>query len=110
MGDVINFPGNNEVGIIKALKYFKSTYFKVGLSSTQIKIALAKLEPILREFLVTQEFELNLNGNSFTKEQVALITDAHNETMQSALKYFSERIWLALCNIAGLIGREAQNA
>lgn len=110
MGDVINFPGHNEAGIIKALKYFESTYTDAGLNRKQIEAAMAELEPIVRELLVKQEFEFDLKNQKFTEEQVALITDAHNDTMQSALKYFSQRIWFAICNIAGLIGREAKNA
>lgn len=109
MGEVIEFPGHGESGINKALAYFTSVYRKAGLTDPEISAAVLELEPIIREFLVRREFVFELNG-SFTEIQVQLISDAHNEAMQAAIKYFSERIWLALCNIAGLIGRGVQRA
>lgn len=109
MGDVIEFPGNGEIGIRKGLAYFESTYRKAGLNEKQISAAMAELDPIVRSFLVRKEFEFNLSGG-FTEEQIVEITDSHNLAMRSAIHYFGEQIWLALCNIAGLIGREAKNA
>lgn len=108
MGEVIDFPGHGEVGVRKALDYFKSTYAKAGLTENQINTAMTELEPIVRSFLIRKEFEFNLSGH-FTEDQVALILEAHNLTMNSAIRHFSQSLWLALCNIAWLIGRGAQN-
>lgn len=109
MGDVIEFPGNGEIGIQKALRYFESTYRKAGLNDRQIAISMEELEPIVRSFLVKKEFEFNLS-DQFDAEQISVVTTAHNLAMHSAIKYFCGQLWLALCNIAGLIGREASHA
>ncbi|MBB3062835.1 hypothetical protein [Microbulbifer rhizosphaerae] len=108
MGDVIDFPGHGEQGIRKALDYFRVAYAKAGLSPEEINLAMEEFEPIVRQFLVRKEFEFNLNGQ-FSPEQVEGIKRAHNEVMGSAISYFSQNIWLALCNIGGLIGRNVQN-
>jgi hypothetical protein len=108
MGEIIDFPGNGEKGIQKALEYFRKTYKKAGLSEKEIELAMEEFEPIVRQFLVRKEFEFNLSG-TFDQEQIGLIKSFHNEAMQGAIKYFGEQIWLALCNIGGLIGRNVQN-
>ena len=108
MGDVIDFPGTGENGVKKALDYFRKTYAKAGLSSEEVNLAMEEFEPIVRQFLVHKEFEFNLSG-PFDPEQIKLIEQSHNEAMQSAIKYFSKNMWLALCNIGGLIGRDVQN-
>lgn len=108
MGDVIQFPGHGESGIQKALDYFREIYKKAGLDSEEIELAIEEFEPIVRQFLVGKEFELNLTG-SFDETQIELITQSHNETMQGAISYFGENIWLALCHIGGLIGRDVQD-
>lgn len=109
MGDIIDFPCNGESDIKKALAYFRDTYAIAGLSESEIELAINQFEPILRQFIIRKEFELNLN-HSFDQEQFELFKSAHNETMQNAIKYFSSQLWLALCNIAGLIGRDVQNS
>ena len=109
MGDVIEFPGNGEIGTQKALRYFESTYRKAGLDEHQIAISMAELEPIVRSFLVKKEFEFNLSGQ-LNADQISAATTAHNLAMNSAIQYFGGQLWLALCNIAGLIGREASSA
>lgn len=43
MGDVIEFPGNGETGIQKALRYFESMYRKAGLNERQIAISMEEL-------------------------------------------------------------------
>lgn len=108
MGDVVDFPGNGEQGIQKALEYFRNTYKKAGLSENEIELAMEEFEPIVRQLLVRKEFEFNLSG-TFDQEQIELIKSSHNDAMQGAIKYFGEQIWLALCNIGGLIGRSVQN-
>lgn len=109
MADVIKFPGTGEAGIEKALTYFKSAYRRVGLNEHQIADSMKLLDPIVRSLLVKKEFEFNLSGQ-FNEDQISAISDAHNLTMNSAIQYFGEQLWLALCNIAGLIGSEASNA
>lgn len=109
MGEVIDFPGHGDIGIKKALAYFEGVYRKAGLTAPEISAALLELDPIVREFLVRREFVFNLDG-PFTDEQVQLITRAHNDIMQDAINYFSGQVWLALCNIAGLIGRDVHDA
>lgn len=109
MGDVIEFPGNGDINIQKALRYFESTYRKAGLNERQIAVSMEELEPIVRSFLVKKEFEFNLSGQ-FNEDQISAVTTAHNLAMKSAIQYFGGQLWLALCNIAGLIGREVNNA
>jgi hypothetical protein len=109
MGKVIKFPGHGEAGIKKALKYFNDVYKKAGLSAEEIETAMAELEPIVHRFLVRREFVFELSG-SFTDEQIQAVSDAHNAAMHDAISYFGEQMWLALCHIGGLIGRNAQNA
>lgn len=107
MAEVIDFPGNGEEGIQKALEYFRKTYEKAGLSEKEIELAMEEFEPIVKQFLVRKEFEFNLSG-IFDQEQVELIKKSHNEAMQGAIKYFGGQIWLALCNIGGLVGRDVK--
>jgi len=108
MGKVIEFPGHGEAGIKMALRYFRETYKKAGLSESEISVAMLELEPLIRQFLVRKEFEFDLHGE-FTETQVQLISNAHNECIQEAIKYFSNSLWFALCSIAGLIGRGTLN-
>jgi hypothetical protein len=105
MGDVIEFPGHGEAAIRNALSYFRTTYATAGLNENQTNAAMVELEPIVRSFLIRNEFEFSLHGN-FTEDQISSISDAHNFAMQSAIKYFSSQLWLALCHIAGIIGQK----
>jgi hypothetical protein len=109
VGEIIAFPGHSDIGVKKALAYFRESYAEAGLSNDEIDIAMIELEPIVRQFLVRKEFAFNLPGD-FNEEQKKYIADTHNQCMQSAISYFSETLWLALCNIAGLIGRGAHGA
>jgi len=108
VGEIIDFPGTGDDGIRKALDYFRKTYAKAGLSPEEVNLAMEEFEPIVRDLLVRKEFEFNLNG-PFDSEQIKFIEQSHDDAMQSAIKYFSKNIWLALCNIGGLIGRNVQN-
>ena len=108
MGDIIEFPGHGDDVINHALQNLKETYIKAGLNENVISTAMKELEPIVREFLVRKEFEFNISG-SFTQEQVEIIKAAHNKSMQNAIEQYNKDMGLALCYIAGLIGRSAKN-
>ena len=92
MGEVIQFPGHGEAGVKKALAYIRMAYTEAGMSEPQIQAAMSEFEPTLRSFLIRREFEFILHGN-FDDAQITAISD---------------QIWLALCHIAALIGRNAR--
>ncbi len=109
MGEVIDFPGSGEKGVKMAINYFRKTYSSAGLTESEIETAMKELEPIIRQFLVRKVFEFSLNG-PFDQEQIDVIEKSHNEAMQNAIRYFDEQIWIALCIIGGLIGRDVLSA
>ena len=104
MGEVVEFPGRGEAAIRKALAHFKNLYQEAGLDDTEVSLAMAEFEPIIRSFLERREFKFNLKGN-YTEEQVQAISAVHNAAMKDAIDYFNKQMWFALCNIGGLIGR-----
>lgn len=110
MGEVIDFPGTGDIAIRKALDYFRTTYRKAGLTEDEITAAMDELEPIVRKLLVNHAFEMTFApGICLTEAQVQGIKGAHDECMRGAIKYFGQQMWLSLCIIAGLIGRNTES-
>lgn len=109
MSNVIEFPGRKKDTFDQALEYFKSAYSKAGLTPDQVSLAIRELEPFLRESFPRREFAFNLSGElGFTESQVKAITEEHKRCMQEAFSYFGEQMWLSLCKLAGVIGRNVQ--
>lgn len=108
MGEVINFPGLDEAGIKKALAHIRNAYIKADLNESQISRALKEIEPIVRSFLVRKEFEFYLSGR-FTPEQVEAVKSAHNAAAKEMMRYFTEQLWLSICQTADYIGDKAKN-
>lgn len=109
MSNVIEFPGVKKDNFDQAVEYFESVYLKAGLSPTQVTLAIQELEPFVREPFPRKEFAFSLSDDlGLTEEQVKAITNEHNRCIQDAISYFGEQMWLSLCNLAGVIGRNVQ--
>lgn len=109
MSNVIEFPGSKKDTFDKAIEYFRNAYEKAGLTPAQVSAAITELEPVVRESFPRKEFAFNLPGDlGFTQDQINAISDEHNKCMQEAISYFGEQMWLSLCRLAGIIGRNVQ--
>jgi len=109
MSNIIEFPGGTKDTFDEAIEYFRIVYEKAGLSPDQISIAIQELEPIVRESFPRKEFVFSLSSDlGLNNYQIEAITQEHNRCIQEASSYFGEQVWLSLCKVAGIIGRNVQ--
>lgn len=109
MSNIIEFPGGKKDTFDKAIEFFRVAYEKAGLSPDQISIATQELEPIVRESFPRKEFAFSLSSDlDFNNDQIEAITQEHNRCIQEAISYFGDQMWLSLCKVAGIIGRNVQ--
>ncbi|MCO7223166.1 hypothetical protein [Pleionea sp. CnH1-48] len=106
MGEVIEFPKGKKSTYGDAVEYFQEAYQKAGLSDEQIVSAMQELEPFIIDTFPQKDFTFSLPADlNFNEQQIEAIALEHNRSMSEAIGYFGEQMWISLCRIAEIIGR-----
>lgn len=105
MAEIIPFPMKDERALDQALDNARALYVRAGLSQHGADAAIEELRPALLPFVSGYEAVFELSAAvGLTDEQLRLVTEAHNKCVQATLAHFAEKLGLAVCTIAGLVG------
>ncbi len=105
MDNIIQFPLNNKKQLRTALARAKELFIIAGVSETGAQEAIKELEPLLEPFIEQHQSVMELPSSAaLTNEQIRIITEAHNKCVEEIFQHFTEKLGLAVCTIAGLVG------
>jgi hypothetical protein len=105
MNNIIPFPIKRTDPLQDVLKTLRGYYLEAGLSDANCDSAIEEVGPLLEKYL-NDKFNsvMDLSASGLSDEQIEAITAAHNKCVQEIFAHYEEKIGMAICEIAGLVG------